>query len=257
MFSEKDESVQHIDNAIPAQHESITHLGFVAETEELPKGYFYSWHFLGTFCAIGVNLASSTAGFSLVAPVIAQINVAVGPSPSIIWLALVYTIGLAVGLTLVGRLSDTFGRRWFFIGGTFLGVLGAVICATASTVPVLIGGETLIGLSASTGYSYAFVLGEIVPVRYRFIANAVVFMFSLPTAGFGAAISTSLILHTSAGWKWVFYLLIILNALATALYLVFYFPPTFSQKHGRSRIIEFIKDTDYVGLILYTAGLVL
>ena len=53
-------------------------------------------------------------------------------------------------------------------------MIGAIIGATANSMPVLLGGQTLIGLSASTGYSYAFVLGEIVPVGYRFIANAII-----------------------------------------------------------------------------------
>jgi len=113
----------------------------------------------------------------------------------------VYTLGLALGLTLVGRLTDIFGRRWFFISGVLLGVVGSIIGATAKTLPVLIGGQTLIGLSASTGYSYTFVVGELVPVKYRFAANGLLFLFSFPTAGFGAAISTAFVLYTSEGWR--------------------------------------------------------
>jgi hypothetical protein len=33
--------------------------GFVADAEELPKGYFYSPFFLGTTCAVGFNLMVS------------------------------------------------------------------------------------------------------------------------------------------------------------------------------------------------------
>ncbi|KAF2468936.1 MFS general substrate transporter [Lindgomyces ingoldianus] len=139
---------------------------------------------------------ASTGGFALIAPVLGDIAIALGPTDSIIWLSLVYTMGLAVGLTLVGRLSDIFGRRYFFIFGTALGCVGAIVASTAHTVPTLIGGQVLIGLSASTGYSYAFIIGELIPVKWRFVANATIFIFSFPTAGFGAAISTALILHT-------------------------------------------------------------
>lgn len=166
-------------------------------------------------------------------------------------------MGLAVGLTLVGRLSDIFGRRWFFIVGTGVGCIGAIVCSTAKTIPVLIGGQVLIGLSASTGYSYAFIIGELVPVKYRFIFNAIIFIFSYPTAGFGAAISTAFILHTKAGWRWVYYLLIILNGVTMLMYAVFYFPPTFHQKHGKDSVMKWLKNFDYGGLLLYTAGLVL
>ncbi|OCL08489.1 MFS general substrate transporter [Glonium stellatum] len=198
---------------------------------------FASAYFLGSFFAVGFNLAASTAGFALIAPVLGNISVALGPSESIIWLSLVYTLGLAVGLTLVGRLSDIFGRRWFFIGGTILGLVGAIIASTANMIPVLIRGQILIGLSASTGYSYAFIIGELVPVKWRFIANAIIFLFSLPTAGFGAAISTSLILHTGPGRYPCYYLLIILNGVTAVFYAIFYFPPTFHQKHGRDTFI--------------------
>ena len=90
-----------------------------------------------------------------------------------------------------------------------LGAVGAAVAATAKTLPVAIGGGTLVGLSACTGYSYAFVIGELVPVKYRFLTNAGIFAFSIPTAGLGPAISTAFILHTEAGWRWCYYFLII------------------------------------------------
>lgn len=166
-------------------------------------------------------------------------------------------MGLAVGLTLVGRLTDTFGRRWFFIAGTALGCIGSIIASTAKSINVLIGGQVLVGLSAATGYSYAFVIGELVPVKHRFIFNAIIFVFSFPTAGFGAAVSTAFITKTEAGWRWAYYLLIIINGLTTLLYAAFYFPPTFHQKHGKDHVSKFLRTFDWGGLFLYTAGLVL
>lgn len=106
-------------------------------------------------------------------------------------------------------------------------------------------------------YSYAFIIGELVPVKYRFVFNSIVFVFSFPTAGFGAAVSAAFILKTSAGWRWAYYLLIILNGITTLLYTCFYFPPTFHQKHGKDTIMQWLRDFDYGGLLLYTAGLVL
>lgn len=155
------------------------------------------------------------------------------------------------------RLSDIFGRRYFFIGGTLLGVIGSAICSRAQSIPTLIGGQTLIGLSASTGYSYVFVIGELVPMRYRFLANAAIFWFSMPTAGFGAAISTSFILHTAQGWRWSYYFLLICNGVTAVLYALFYFPPKFYQKHGNDKISQWIKNYDYIGMLLYIAGLLL
>ena len=255
--------IREMEKAIPGPEHQDEHIeelvekGFAADAQELPKGYFSSINFLGTFFAVGFNLMASTGGFALIAPVLLQIDAAVGPSPNIIWMALVYTLGLAIGLTLVGRVTDIFGRRWFFIGGTALGCIGAIVCSTAKTLPVLIGGQTLIGLSACTGYSYAFVMGELVPLKYRFLWNAGVFAFSLPTAGFGAAVSTAFILYTKQGWRWSYYLLIICNGVTALLYTIFYYPPDFHQKHGSDRKMQWIKNFDYVGTLLYLAGLLL
>ncbi|KJR86830.1 siderophore iron transporter [Sporothrix schenckii 1099-18] len=226
------------------------------DVDELPKNYYYSPRFIGSGFAIAINLLASTGGFAMIAPILGQIDADIGPG-SIIWLSLVYTMMLAVGLTLVGQMSDVFGRRYFFIGGTLLGAVGATIASRAQTIPVAIGGEVLVGLSAATGYSYAFVIGELVPMKWRFMANAVIFWGSMPTAGFGSAISTAFVLYTEQGWRWAYYLLIIANVTAAALYSLFYFPPSFHQKHGADTIMRWVKNYDYVGMFLYVAGLLL
>ncbi|CAK7233758.1 hypothetical protein SCUCBS95973_008704 [Sporothrix curviconia] len=232
-----------------------THVA-AGDIDEVPKNYYYSARFLGSGLAISINLLASTGGFAMVAPILADIDADIGPG-SIIWLSLVYTMMLAIGLTLVGQMSDVFGRRYFFIGGTLLGAVGATIASRAQTIPVVIGGEVLVGLSAATGYSYAFVIGELVPMKWRFVANAVIFWGSMPTAGFGSAISTAFVLYTEQGWRWAYYLLIIANVTAAALYSLFYFPPNFHQKHGTDSVMQWVKNYDYIGMFLYLAGLLL
>ena len=93
--------IYEIEEASPASSKNVIGGGFAVESNELPKGYFSSLRFMGTFCAVGMNLMSSTGGFALIAPVLAQIDVALSPSgqpsPAITWLALVYTMGLQNG----------------------------------------------------------------------------------------------------------------------------------------------------------------
>ena len=47
------------------------------------------------------------------------------------------------------------------------------------------------------------------------------------------------------------------RAVAALLYALFYYPPTFHQKHGSAKVSAWIKDFDFVGLFLYIAGLAL
>lgn len=70
-----------------------------------------------------------------------------------------YNAALAIFLAPLGRLTDIFGRRYFFIAGGLIGVIGSIVCATASSVPILIGGNVLLGICSSTQMSFHFVLG--------------------------------------------------------------------------------------------------
>jgi MFS family permease len=74
---------------------------------------------------------------------------------NITWVALGYLLTSAIGLIIVGRLTDIFGRRWFFIVGNAIATVGSIVCATAPSIPALIAGETLIGVGASVQLSYA------------------------------------------------------------------------------------------------------
>ena len=83
--------------------------GFQANESTLPKGYYTRPFFVGTMFATGLGLSAGVGGFALAAPELAVINADIGPDANINWVSLVYTLTLAVGLLLVGRLSDLFG----------------------------------------------------------------------------------------------------------------------------------------------------
>ena len=114
-----------------------------------------------------------------------------------------------VAIHLVGRLSDIFGRRWFFIGATVIALVGCIIGATAKGINQLIAGNALIGFATAAQLSFNYIITELVPIKDRFYAISLVFLFAIPYSAFGPVISRLLIVHTAAGWRWDFYLNII------------------------------------------------
>jgi hypothetical protein len=74
--------------------------------------------------------------------------------------------------------------------------------------------------------------------------------------GAGAVIIATLLnTHTSAGWRWCYYISIIYGTVGLIGTAIFYFPPSRPQHdHERSRWQQ-IKDLDYIGIALYTVGL--
>lgn len=68
------------------------------------------------------------------------IDLLTGPDPDVAWVLLTVVLGQTVVFTLNGRLSDIFGRRYFFIGGASLGLIGFVISGSAKDLSTIIGG---------------------------------------------------------------------------------------------------------------------
>jgi MFS family permease len=136
-------------------------------------------------------------------------------------------------------------------------LLGSIVCATAPNIPALIAGETLIGLGSSAQLSYTYAVGEIVPMKYRVLANGYCFLWLILPNGFGPVIGYAFVYETNVGWRGVFYVLIAMNALCTASWYLFYYPPNFAMKHGPGRKMQYLREFDYVGTFLATLGLLL
>ncbi|KAK5023389.1 hypothetical protein LTS07_009264 [Exophiala sideris] len=252
------EVTQEVENAA-FENDSEVQIGYETTEDEVPRSYFYSARFIGSWLAIGFFAMGGFGGFGLIAPVLSDIKADIGPDTGSLsnWLALVYTLCLAVGSTLVGRITDIFGRRWFFIIGAAIGMIGAIVCATAKNLPICIGGQTLIGVSSAISFAYPFAIAELVPVRARFYVTGSMYIFSIPVSPFTAATGTAFVLYTEQGWRWCYWMLLIINGIAAILLVSFYYPPTFHMKHGADSKMLYLKNFDYVGLFLYTAGLVL
>lgn len=232
--------------------------GFQTDESRLPKGYYYSASFIGSVCAIGFGFWAAVSAFAYVAPALATINADIGPDPNITWVALIHTVALSFGLTIVGRLGDIFGRRWFFIGGSMFAAAGTLVSALAVNVPMLIVGSTMKGLAAATQMSVFYSISELVPMKYRYMAVGLVYFFNIPGTCLAPLISQAFITHTKIGWRGFFYVITGANFLSGTCYFFFYHPPNFEDKHGRkdSRL-TWVKNFDYVGAFLYASGLVL
>ena len=195
------------------------------------------------------------AGYGLIAPVLTQINADIGPSPNINWIPLVNLAGGAVFFLMVGQLSDIFGRRWFFIFGSAIALLGSIIGAVAKDVNTLIVAELFIGIAVAFQQSFFWVVAELVPMKWRYIANSYCYLMTTPTSPLAARVAYTF--QTYPGqWRNSFYFLIAINATSTLSWYFFYHPPTFSMLHRKRLAIDLLKNFDWVGLVLYSGSLI-
>jgi MFS family permease len=197
----------------------------------------------------------------------------VGPSTASSWVSVGRTLGLTLSYTLIGRLSDIFGRRWFFIGGGVIALIGNIICATSYSMTQLIVGATVYGIGEATQLCFAIAIGELIKNKHRPIVVSLMFGTTAPISTFGPLIgkinpsqpilyliltctlARKFVQHPNLGWRWCFYLAIICNGLSVILFYVFYHPPSFQMLHLEGKTVkQQIKLLDFWGIGFLCSG---
>ena len=120
--------------------------------------------------------------------ILSYINADIGPSTYISWVNIARTLSLSFTYCILGRLSDLFGRRWFFIGGNIVALIGIIVCSVAHNVDTLIIGSAIYGLGETVQLSFNVALGELVPNKYRPAILSFIFLTNAPIAAFGPMI---------------------------------------------------------------------
>ncbi|KAF2821735.1 MFS general substrate transporter, partial [Ophiobolus disseminans] len=259
-LSEKTTSAEHREEVGRASmNTDVDHVAPEAiggDLADMPKGYYTNWRFIGSVAAVSFMAQGLYLGYVLPANTIGIINASVGPDPNYVLIPITKTLCTGFGLTLVGRLSDIFGRRWFMIGGCSLAILGSIINATAKNIPTIIGGTVFVGLAGAVQTSFSFVLMELVANKHRPIITAFLFLTTVPFAAFGAVIARALAGYTELSWRWNYHLNLITQAIAVILFFFCYHPPSYSQLHEGKSIQKQLAELDYGGIVLFAGGLV-
>lgn len=152
--------------------------------------------------------------------------------------------------------SLLFLSKRFFITGSFISLIGCIIGATAKTVNTLVGAEVFIGLASAFQISFFWAISEIVPMRWRYIANSFCYIMTLPTSPLAPKVAFAF-QETSVRWRGSFYFMIALNAVSVLCWYFFYHPPTFKMLHRKKLAKELLKNFDWIGLFLCSGGLTL
>src|SRR6201996_4970323 len=90
--------------------------------------------------------------FTLLIPpaILSFINADLGPEKDYTWITGAWNLGGAIFVTVGGRMSDIFGRRYFFLAGSAILIVGAIVSATGQSINQMIAGGALFG--AGSGF---------------------------------------------------------------------------------------------------------
>ncbi len=182
------------------------------------------------------------------------------------WVATAYLLASTTVIPIVGKLSDQFGRKGFFLAGVTIFLIGSALCGAAQTIEQLIAFRALQGLGAGVGISLVFtVVGDIFPpaerARWQGIFGAVYGLSSVfgPTLGGWLTDHGPLVgnfITDVSRWRWVFYVNLPIGIIALVA-LIIYMPTNLSARTSRLRGWPAIRRIDFLGAALASAATIL
>jgi sugar porter (SP) family MFS transporter len=138
--------------------------------------------------------------------------------------------GATIGALIGGRLADRFGRRMTLIGTALIFILGAVICAAATSLSMLVCGRVVVGLGIGLASTTVPVyISEVSPPNAR---GWQVSLFQLAiTVGILAAYLVDYVFAEGEAWRWMLGLAVVPGAILGAGMLVLPESPRWLAKH--------------------------
>ena len=202
----------------------------------------------GKLVFVGLMLGMFVASLSqtIVGPAMPRIVAELGGVEHYSWIATAAMLVSAVAVPIVGKLSDLYGRRWFYLGGLAVFMIGSILAGLSQGFWFLVFARAVQGLGMGTLMPLSqTIIGDIIPPRqrgkYQGIMGAVFGVTSVVGPLIGGTITDNF------GWRWLFYLTLPLGVVAFGFILRYLHLPV-SGQHGK---------VDYLGIVTLTPGLVI
>jgi len=174
----------------------------------------------------GTNFLSAM-GITIVVPLISNLDRIFGVSQAFgIWIITLFMLSYAMGMALIGRLSDAIGRRRVYIASMGVFSLGLLISAVGPNFGWVLVGRFLQGLGASGSLPIAQT------IAYEHFGDRKGLAMGAISAAFGigvvAAINLGGGIYQAFDWRAVFYVTFALSLLGWGL--SFAIPETLKKK---------------------------
>jgi EmrB/QacA subfamily drug resistance transporter len=196
---------------------------------------------------VGLMLGMLVASISqtIVGPAMPRIVAELGGMDHYSWVATAAMLVSAITVPIVGKLSDLYGRRGFYLAGLGVFMVGSVVSGFAGSFWMLVLGRAIQGLGMGTVMPLSqTIIGDIIPARqrgkYQGLMGAVFGVTSVAGPLAGGFITDHF------GWRWLFFAAVPIGLVTTAVIARFLHLP---HERREARI-------DYVGIATLTVALV-
>ena len=199
-----------------------------------------------TIIFIGLMLGMLVAAVSqtIVSPAMPVIVAELGGIEHYSWIATAALLASAVIVPIVGKLSDIYGRRGFYIVGLLVFMLGSILAGVAQGFWWLVAARAVQGLGMGTIMPLAqAIIGDIISPRergkYMGYMGGVFGIASIGGPLLGGWITDNF------SWRWLFFVNLPIGIAALAFIIAYLHLPHTPRKHS----------LDYVGFVTLGLGL--
>ncbi|KAI4638132.1 hypothetical protein J4E93_010441 [Alternaria ventricosa] len=153
----------------------------------------------------------------------------------------------------VGRLSDVLDRKLFATIPPLIACIGSIICAKATSMSMLIGGGILIGTTLATISIVQSIPSEILPLKYRPLANGLAGVAGVLGGTVGSLAAGAVTNLSASGWRYIFWIQVGLHGITSLGLFAFYWPKKRTD-YPRMSFKEWMWACDPIGSLLLVAA---
>jgi EmrB/QacA subfamily drug resistance transporter len=153
------------------------------------------------------------------------------------WITTAYLVASSTAVPIVGRLSDIYGRKRFFIWGISIFIVGSVLAGLSQTMNQLIAFRAIQGVGAGVIMANSFVaIADLFPPQDRGKYTGLI----VAVFGLSSVIGPTLggFITDSFSWQWVFLVNVPVSVPVIALF-VRYFPETRRQTRDAGARLDY------------------
>ncbi|KAI1653984.1 MFS general substrate transporter [Daldinia decipiens] len=154
---------------------------------------------------------------------------------------------------IVGRLSDVLDRKFLATVPPLIAFVGAVVSAKATSMSMLVGGGILIGTTLATISVVQAIPSEILPLKFRPLANGFAFIGGAVGGLIGSLGAGAVTNVDAGGWRYIFWMQAAFHGITALGLFCLYWPPKHIE-YPKMSLRDYIWACDPIGSVLFVGS---